>query len=159
MKLTLAILLLLSMMPSVTNAQEKNKANTLDQVVAAGIALKVEYLIDRVNESTVDADLFPKILETLNHDAESFSQTKSGNRQREAVRRLAVFFELVYTEKIPSKNEKFIELMKQHHLDPNAPDPKKVSEAVNGEIVSFVETCNLSRSILRSERTAQQPEK
>ena len=159
MKTIFAILLMLSTLPSIANSQERVKANTLDQAVAAGIALKLEYVIDRANESTVDTDLFPKILETLNHDAKSFSQTKSGNRQRETVRRIAVFVKFVYTERLPSKNVKFIELLKQHGLDQNSIDPEKVSKAVNDQIVSFVKTSNLDRSILRSERANQLPGK
>ena len=150
MRFLFAVLLLLTTTPSLVIAQENRAAKTLDQVVAAGIALKLEYILVRVNESTVDVDFFPQVLGTLNHDAKSFSKTKSGNRQREAARQLILFVKFVYTEEIPSENEEFIALLKQHNLDPNAPDAQKVSMAVNHAIVAFAKTCKLDPSILRS---------
>ena len=95
MRFLFAVLLLLTTTPSLVIAQENRAAKTLDQVVAAGIALKLEYILVRVNESTVDVDFFPQVLGTLNHDAKSFSKTKSGNRQREAARQLILFVKFV----------------------------------------------------------------
>ena len=116
MRFIFAVLLMLTMTSSLVTAQEKSEENraadTLDQVVAAGIALKFEFFLDHVNKSGVDAELFQQILETINHDAKSFSQTVSGNRQREAARRLILFVKLVYTGEPSSKNKKFIALLK-----------------------------------------------
>ena len=153
MRFIFAVLLLVVTHGSVVIAQEKavstGTLNSLDQVVAAGIALKFEYIIEHVNKSGVDADLFKSLMENLNHDAKSFSGTDIGVRNRKAVKRFTTVAQLVYTEKVPSKNEAFVELMKEHKIDPNTPDPNELSKMAASEVVLFMKTCNLGLGTFR----------
>ena len=140
-----------------SNPKEKPTNDSVDNIVAAGIALKFEYVVSRVNEQPdgiefTRPDLFRKIMRTLNNDAESFSDTKSGNRMREATHRLSKLVAMVMTEKIPSKNKQFNELLKVHNANLETPDPEKLCEIVTHELKTYVTACELPTSVFKSDK-------
>ena len=162
MRIFLAIAIFCGIFCSAASGQHQADAkfDPADKFVAAGIALKVELLVDEINTDSNGFDLsqpesIKRCFETIGNDVESFSATESGEKMQTSAREMIDLLSMIYTEKVPSKDGKLTEYLAKNGIDNGAPDVTKLVALINGEIKSFAQECKVPAGIFRTTQMKQ----
>lgn len=146
---------LLALLPTSVNAQQSSdkisEFDPVDQVVAAGIALKTEFIFSRIaaGKEEKSTTYFKNSIETVLNDSKAFSNSESGEQMRKSTEELVRRLLMLLTGD-PTKNQELIRFLSNNGIDPNnaTPDPKKIAMLITNELKSYVVECQLPADLI-----------
>ena len=141
-------------MAPLSSAQDASEpvADPVDQAVAAGIVLKLNFAFSCFNEGFSEVKFetsdFQKLLKTIDLDTQSFSDSESGEVMRQGAKELASTIGYMFTAEAPFDDPKYLPKLKTHNINPTTPDPKKLAKLVALEVRNYMETCRLPSTLI-----------